>query len=121
MAKERGLADIIKAQILIYPATAPPKCVTESSKLFGNEGYALENKSMEFFDNAYWGDCEKTKMAFPLVATKEELVGLPPALIFIAEADILRDEGEQYARQLIEADVPVAAVRVIGAGEYFKN
>lgn len=43
--------------------------------------------------------------------------GLPPALIFTAEADVLRDKGETYARKLAEAGVSATAMRVLGTGK----
>jgi acetyl esterase len=49
--------------------------------------------------------------ASPLQASLEELSGLPPTLIQVAENDILRDEGEAYGRKLSEAGVVVTTVR----------
>ena len=47
-------------------------------------------------------------------ASVEELSGLPPAFLVVDENDVLRDEGEAYARKLTEAGVRTVSVRYNG-------
>jgi acetyl esterase len=75
----------------------------------------LTAAAMEWFWDAYAPHKEdRTKTtASPLSATLEQLEGLPPALVIVDENDILRDEGEQYAKKLIQAGIDVMPIRVL--------
>ena len=68
-----------------------------------------------FWDNYTTDESARNEIfASPLRATVEQLQGLPPALVQTAELDVLRDEGEAYARKLDEAGVEVVSLRVGG-------
>ena len=75
----------------------------------------LTTAAMEWFWDAYAPNkADRRKItAAPLTATTEQLKGLPPALVIVDENDPLRDEGEAYARKLIQSGVDVTAVRVL--------
>ena len=88
---------------------------TDSYEQFA-EGYFLAAKRMAWFWDAYLPDVERRSelYASPLLATEEQLAGLPPAFVIVDEADVLRDEGEAYAARLRAAGVPVTTVRYDG-------
>ncbi len=112
LARERE-GPPIRYQVLFYPVT-DAHMDTPSYSTFAN-GPWLTRAAMEWFWDAYAPnrtDRLKTT-ASPLVANIEQLRGLPPALIIVDENDVLRDEGEAYARKLIQAGVDVTAVRVL--------
>jgi acetyl esterase len=71
---------------------------------------------MQWFWDAYLPDLPRRSeiTASPNQATIEQLAGLPPALLFVDEADVLRDEGESYAAKLRRAAVEVTTVRYDG-------
>ncbi|WP_106403190.1 alpha/beta hydrolase [Actinocorallia populi] len=113
MAKRRGDVTFVH-QSLYYPVTDAAQD-TDSYREFADGPY-LTAKAMAWFWDAYTTDpAQRAEItASPLRATLEDLAGLPPALVIVDENDVLRDEGEAYARRLTEAGVPTTSVRYNG-------
>jgi acetyl esterase len=113
MAKGRG-GPHIAAQVLFYPVT-DAGMDTGTYQRYA-DGPWLTREEMRWFWDSYLPDhsLRSEITASPLRATTGQLRGLPPALIINAEHDVLRDEGEAYARKLSQACVPVTQVRYGG-------
>ena len=113
MAKDKK-GPAIKLQVLLWPVTDASFETASYNELA--EGYFLTKNMMIWFWNNYTTDPAQRKeiYASPLQATVAQLKGLPPALVQTAENDVLRDEGEAYARKLDEAGVPVTLTRYNG-------
>ena len=114
MAHDRGGVDIA-FQLLLWPALNTD-LDTGSYRAYG-EGRFLPRAFMEYGWDHYAPDPDTRQHRYiaPLRATTEQLRGLPPTLIQTAENDVLRDEGEAYARRLDEAGVDVTCIRYNGA------
>ncbi len=113
MAKQRS-GPRISAQLLYYPVT-DASFDTDSYQQFAT-GYWLRRDAMQWFWGQYIADdAQRAEItASPLRASLAELAGLPPALVIVGEADVLRDEGEAYAAKLRAAGVVVTTVRYAG-------
>jgi acetyl esterase len=113
LAQERGDVRFVH-QSMYYPVTDAGQD-TGSYEQFG-EGYFLTAKSMAWFWDCYCPDLERRSEPFasPLRADDAMLAGLPPALVIVDEADVLRDEGEAYAARLRDAGVAVTTTRYDG-------
>jgi len=113
LAKERG-GPAIRQQILMWPIV-DHEFATESYRQFGEARFLSKSLMMWMYELYTKDPAQRREIyASPLRATTEQLRGLPPALICVAESDILRDEGEAYGRKLGEAGVEVATVRFDG-------
>ena len=93
-------------QLLIYPAVDVAS-ETQSMTTYA-DAYPLSRPLMEWFMGHYMGpgdDPADPKLS-PLKAA--DLTGLAPAVIATAGFDPLADQGEAYAKRLLEAGAPVA-------------
>jgi acetyl esterase/lipase len=113
LAKEKK-GPAIKVQILMWPV-ADATFSQESYARFGADRF-LTLPLMKWMWDQYTTDLDKRKEthASLLNNSVEQLKGLPPTLIQVAENDILRDEGEAYGRKLEAAGVTVSTVRYNG-------
>jgi acetyl esterase len=110
LAKERG-GPRLAFQLLYYPLT--DQSMSQESYATFAEGFWLTTEAMHWFWDAYLPDkaARRQITVSPLNATPDQLRGLPPTLLIVSENDVLRDEGEAFARKLMHAGVSVASTR----------
>jgi acetyl esterase len=113
MAADRGDVRFVH-QSMYYPVTDASQA-TASYAQFA-QGYYLTAAAMAWFWDQYAPDVAMRGERFcsPFAASDAQLAALPPALVMVDEADVLRDEGEAYAARLRGAGVAVTALRVDG-------
>jgi acetyl esterase len=104
-------------QLLIYPVT-DRNFETASYREFAS-GFGLTRANMQWFWECYVPDASGAPdpLAAPLRA--KTLAGLPPAFVLTAEFDVLRDEGEAFARRLRKEGIPVRGMRFLGMNHGF--
>jgi acetyl esterase len=106
--RDRGNSPIV-LQVLVYPVT-DPRMTTPSYTAFGGEEFLLSAADMRWFWDNYADESVRFDPdAAPMFA--EDLTGLPPALVLVAEYDALCDESIAYARRLATAGVDVTVDR----------
>lgn len=105
MAKEKN-GPKLAFQLLLWPLVDAD--MTRPSYEKFAQGRFLTTPTMKWMWDMYIPNPadRKQKYVSPINASLEELKGLPPALIQVAENDILFDEGVAYGRKLDEAGVP---------------
>jgi acetyl esterase len=109
-ARDRG-GPAIAFQLLVYPAL--DAAGGTASWRDHAEGFHLTAAGMRWYWDHYLGGADgRAPDASPLRAAF--LGGLPPALVIVAEHDVLRDEGEAYAARLAAAGVAATATRYPG-------
>ena len=113
-ARDTGLK--LRAQVLITPGTTA-FADTPSHHRFA-EGYLLEAVGIEWFFNQYIARPQRNDWRFaPLEA--DDLDGVAPACVVLAECDPLVDEGVAYADRLRQSRVAVELDLVRGVTHDF--
>ncbi|MRG98341.1 alpha/beta hydrolase [Polyangium spumosum] len=107
--KTRGEAHRPALQVLVYPAV-DATCGHRSHAVYAN-GWMLTKGMLDWYHDHYFGTDPATRRlpdASPLLAPSVE--GAPPALVYTAGFDPLRDEGVAYVERLTAAGVPARHV-----------
>lgn len=114
LAGRRGDVTFIH-QSLYYPVTDAGQNSTTYAEFA--DGPHLSAAAMAWFWDCYLPEVamRSDATASPLRATADDLARVPSTLVIVAEYDVLRDEGEAYARALEGAGVPTGLVRIPGA------
>ena len=106
----------LRGQVLITPHAAPDGN-TASRRLFA-DGFLLDSVTIEWFFNHYATPHQRFDWRFaPLLA--DDLEGVAPACLVLAECDPLVDEGLAYADRLRAAQVAVELELVRGVTHEF--
>lgn len=100
---------LVKGQLLIYPATDHHTGDWGSYETYG-VGHALPRKSLVMLWDLYLrggAGLEPGQVRHPLCTPmlEQNLAGLPPALVQLAECDVLQDEGRAYSQRMSAAGV----------------
>lgn len=114
MKAKVGNGPEIRLQVLFWPIV-DAHFDHDTYQRFGQDRF-LTTPLMKWMYDQYTTDQQEREQIYasPINASLEQLSGLPPALIQVAEADILRDGGEAYGRKLDEAGVAVTTIRYNG-------
>jgi acetyl esterase len=100
-----GNGPAISGQVLIYPAT--DFALTHPSHREPETSILLTHSVIRWFRDHYLKGSADVHDWRASPARAGTLIGLPPAYVLTAGADPLRDEGDEYAKRLKEAGVPV--------------
>ncbi|RSZ63948.1 alpha/beta hydrolase [Corynebacterium hylobatis] len=103
-ARDEG-SPTLQAQILVCPVTDVD--FTRDSYLAPENQTLVSLEAMKWFWDQYVPDASQRSNPAATPLNAPSLADLPPALVITAEHDVLRDEGEAYARALQEAGVQV--------------
>jgi len=93
----------VALQVLIYPMTDQSREYPSYQR--NAQGYMLTRAALHWFMDNYIPDPEDRKSLLASPMLRENLQGLPPALIISAEFDPLVDENQAYAERLRAARV----------------
>jgi acetyl esterase len=105
-ARDRG-GPALAAQVLVYPATDTDMTTASYVEHGSNQLLMLGTKEMAWFFDHYLPDAAERSNPEVSPLRAQDLSGLPPAIVVVAEYDPLRDDGLRYAERLAAAGIEV--------------
>jgi acetyl esterase len=114
MAKDRSGPSLV-FQLLAYPPTNIATLDTASYRDFAM-GHGLARSHIKWYRMQYLANEEDCKNSYASPLLADDLSNLPPALVLTGEYDVLRDDGEAYAKRLKEAGVSARYIRYANMG-----
>ena len=82
--------------------------------LVENDKYLINLEAMNVMASMYDGPSSKNPLAWPYYANQNDLIDLPPHIIYVNELDPLRDEGIAYHKKLKEVSVNSTLITLDG-------
>jgi len=115
--RDQGRGDLIRAMLLIYPVF-DTRVTDQAARQFGGETYMLSTAELAgFWSNYLSGAADAANvLARPMLA---DVSGLPPAILTIAECDILAEQGVAMGERLAAAGVEARVEVYRGATHSF--
>ncbi|OBH58209.1 alpha/beta hydrolase [Mycobacterium sp. E2479] len=110
-ARQRG-GPAICAQVLLYPGLDRDMDTASITALA--DAPMLSRDDIEYLHALAYGDAGPPQDPYLIPACATDLTGLPAAIVVTAEADPIRDWGEQYAARLRDAAVQTTVTRYPG-------
>jgi acetyl esterase/lipase len=117
LARDRG-GPRIAYQCLLIPCLDDRTRTASIRRI--TDGRIPNGPGMRHMWDTYLGPDRLDVSPYAAPARATDLRGLPPAYVLTCGLDPLRDEALDYARRLIEADVPVETHHVPGAWHFFE-
>ncbi|QIX27228.1 alpha/beta hydrolase [Nocardioides sp. JQ2195] len=104
MARDRNGPQVC-FQMLDIPVL-DDRCDTPSMHDYPDAPIWTPNSARDSWQHYLGAEASQDVPAYAAPARAQDLTGLPPAYVVVAEYDSLRDEGIDYARRLLAAGVP---------------
>lgn len=107
--RDKPAAVPVKLTIPLYPMADASRAYPSSTAF--SQGFALDQASMTYFNEAYRADLNSPRHS----ALLADLKGFPPTVLATASLDPLHDGGLAFAQKLAAAGVPVGYYEAAGS------